>query len=83
MPFDIFNGKAGRLGYHLDQDRTDTLPDAGRRRVNMDHILFDDQAAAAIVGQADADAGVLQGTGNTHIGTAVIVYVFDSVQCFG
>lgn len=48
----------------------------------MDHILFDDQAATAIVGQADADAGVLQGTGDAHIRTAMIVYVFDGVQCF-
>ena len=83
MPFDIFNGKTCSLGYHLDQDRADALADAGCRRVNVYPVVFDDQTAAAIVGQADADAGILQGTGNANIRPAVIVRLFDGIQRFG
>ena len=48
----------------------------------MNPAVADDEAAAAIVWKSDTDAGVLQGTGNAHIGTAVIVRVFYGFQRF-
>lgn len=45
-------------------------------------VVFDDQTTAAIVGQADADAGVFQGTGDADIRPAVIVRLFDGIQRF-
>ena len=59
------------------------MADAGGRRIDMDSAVADGKAAAAIVGKADTDAGVLQGTGDSHIRAAVIVNVFYGFQRFG
>ena len=48
----------------------------------MDPAVADGKTAAAIVGKADTDAGVLQGAGDAHIRAAVIVNVFYGFQRF-
>ena len=72
--------QAAGLGHVLGKDGVAALADVGGGGVDDGHAVLHADVAAALVGQADADAGVLHGAGDAGAAGVGVVGVLDGLE---